>query len=135
MAIKKKKPVNKITELNKKIKELEESYKLINEERDELQVLVNKIKGAFSLYLSSSAEQIFEAIGALRAEKINAIKELKAIQGSINERNEVLLRENSKLWYLIRVAMKDESTKLNQDKPGEEREYDSFQKHTNPFLR
>lgn len=121
MAIKKKKkPVNKIAELTKKNKDLENQLLAANNLIDYNLSLIKKIKVSLNLYEHDEDTEIFEIIGELKTKHGAAVAALKDTEGRRDRLVSDTQVENNRLWYLVRVAMKDPTIEQDSVKPGDE---------------
>lgn len=128
MAIKKKKkPVNKITELLQKVKSLESEVLKNNETIASDIELFEKIKLSLNLSRYDHHEEIFERLGELKTKKDASVAALKDLECSIDRTIESLRKENSRLWYMVRVSVKDPTIENDVIKPGEEYDHNRNQ--------
>ena len=126
----------------KTIKSVENEMLVFIEENSRLQKEMNRIKGLFDLYSYSTTDELIMAVGRLREEIKRNKDYIRENEGRLDETNENLRKENYRLWYLVRVSLKDPSIFDEVIKPGDNNNQDGLryfdpgapgQRKRNPF--
>jgi len=115
---------------------LEADNKQLRELVDELKNDLSSIAKLLfegSEYYNKGARDCLFAIGKLRGAAKSYHELEKQFEGREFQIASTLREENSKLWYMLRVAMGDKSTEQIKFKPGDIKNLDSLDQIKRPF--
>lgn len=113
---------------------LQKDIEQLNKNLSDKNQIINDICDKLDISCYSTKSEILSSISEFKGAAGVYRQIIKEREGTISRIVEELREENSKLWYFMRIALKDESAQKTAFKPGDRKRIDEpFDNIIRPF--